>query len=220
MATKLGFRRAILSPVTDHPAQPRPEPWPAPPSPPRRPRTLTAHGDQRVDDWAWLADRDDPAVLAHLKAENAYTQAITAPTVPLQERLYAEMVARIQQSDLSVPVRKGRWSWYTRTEEGRQYAIHCRRPSDGHGSRSEATCVDSRSIWDATHTSGTPDAQRGADPAAGAQGGPSRQRAPRGGTEPAQPGADPEPPSPDEQVILDENELAAGHDYFSLGGLP
>ncbi len=145
--------------------------------PARRPQVLIAHGDRRVDDWAWMADRDDPAVLAHLEAENAYAEAVSAPTAALQERLYAEMVARIQETDLSVPVRKGRWSWYTRTEEARQYAIHCRRPAPPGGAQDGVTPRG--------------DAQEGVEP----------------------------PPPPDEQVVLDENQLAAGHGYFSLGGL-
>ena len=106
-----------------------------PPAPPpeaeRRPVALEAHGDIRIDDWHWLRDRDDPAVIAHLEAENAYTAAVMAATVPLQEALYAEMVARIQETDLSVPVRKGSWLYYGRTEEGRSYGIHCRRAADG-----------------------------------------------------------------------------------------
>lgn len=121
----------------------------------RRPVTLEAHGDVRTDDWFWLRDKDDPAVVAHLEAENAYTAAAMAGTVPLQESLYAEMVARIQETDLSVPVRKGPWHYFSRSLEGSSYGIHCRRPADGPGDA--------------------------------------------------------------EQVLLDENVLAEGHDYFSLG---
>jgi oligopeptidase B len=125
---------------------------------PRRPTLLRAHGDERLDEWYWLREREDPDVIAYLEAENTYTTAATADTAPLQDTLYAEIVARIQETDLSVPIRKGPWSYYSRTVEGRQYAIYCRRP--------------------------------------------------------AQPGDDPA-----EEVLLDENELAAGHEYFSLGGL-
>lgn len=103
---------------------------PAPPVAPRRPTLLVAHGDERVDDWYWLREREDPEVVAHLEAENAYTRAMTAPTSELAAQLYEEIVARIQESDLSVPVRRGPWLYYSRTEEGRQYAIHCRRPVD------------------------------------------------------------------------------------------
>jgi len=94
---------------------------------------LEAHGDVRVDDWYWLRDKDDPAVIAHLEAENAYTDAAMAATLGLQHALYQEMVARIEETDLSVPVRKGPWSYYSRTVEGSSYSIHCRRPVDGPG---------------------------------------------------------------------------------------
>ena len=91
--------------------------------------TLEAHGDSRVDDWFWLRDKDDPAVIEHLKAENAYTEAVMGHTVGLQEALFEEIVARIEETDLSVPVRKGPWLYYGRTVEGSNYAIHCRRPA-------------------------------------------------------------------------------------------
>jgi oligopeptidase B len=100
-----------------------------PPSPPvaeRSPLERTHHGDTIVDPYAWLRDRDDPAVLAHLEAENAYTQAVTAHTADLQERLFAEIKARIQETDLSVPVHLGQWWYFGRTSEGRQYGTHCR----------------------------------------------------------------------------------------------
>lgn len=101
---------------------------PSPPAAPRRPHALTAHGDTRIDDWYWLRsdDRDDPEVLALLEAENDFVNASLAHTQPLQEALFAEMKARIKETDLSVPFRKdGRW-FYSRTEEGKQYPILCR----------------------------------------------------------------------------------------------
>jgi oligopeptidase B len=104
---------------------------PLPPVARRRPVTLEAHGDVRTDDWFWLRDKEDPSVVTHLEAENAYTTAVMAGTVPLQEALYAEMVARIQETDLSVPVRKGPWQYYSRSVEGSSYGIHCRRPATG-----------------------------------------------------------------------------------------
>ncbi len=106
---------------------------PIPPVPERRPTPLEAHGDVRVDEWYWLRDRDDPAVLDHLRAENAHTEAATAHTAAFQEALYDEIVARIEETDLSVPSRKGPWLYYHRTEEGKQYGIHCRRPAAGAG---------------------------------------------------------------------------------------
>jgi oligopeptidase B len=82
-----------------------------------------------VDEWAWLRERDDPTVRAYLEAENAWTEAAMAHTEDLQERLFEEIKARIRETDLSVPVRKGSWWYYTRTEEGQQYPIHCRTPA-------------------------------------------------------------------------------------------
>ena len=90
---------------------------------------LEAHGDQRIDDWYWLGDRVDPAVLAHLRAENAYAEACLADLAPLRQTLFDEMVARIVETDLSVPVRRGPWWYYERTEEGKNYPIHCRCPA-------------------------------------------------------------------------------------------
>jgi oligopeptidase B len=133
---------------------------PAPPTPACHPAELEAHGDVRIDDWYWLADREDPAVIEHLVAENAYTEAVTAATAGLRDQLFKEMVARIEETDLSVPARKGPWLYYSRTVKGSNYGIHCRRPA------------------------GTGDEAEG-----------------------------------DEEVILDENILAEGHDYFALGNL-
>jgi oligopeptidase B len=91
------------------------------------PTTVTRHGETLTDPYHWLRERDDPAVRAHLEAENAYAEAVLAPTRPLQEALYLEMKGRIKETDLSVPYRKGDWWYYSRTEEGQQYPIHCRR---------------------------------------------------------------------------------------------
>ncbi|HEX2064471.1 MAG TPA: S9 family peptidase [Acidimicrobiales bacterium] len=128
----------------------------APPVAPRRPTVLRAHGDERMDEWHWLRDRDDPAVVAHLEAENAHTRHLLAATGDLQDRLYEEIVARILETDLSVPARKGDWWYLSRTIEGQQYPLACRRK-------------------------GAPD-------------GP-------------------------EKVILDQNDLAAGHEYFEVANL-
>jgi len=122
----------------------------------RRPHRLTIHGDTRVDEYYWLRNREDPAVIRHLEAENAYTAAMTRHTERLQERLYQEMLGRIQETDLSVPERIDDWYYYSRTEAGRQYPILCRRR--------------------------------------GAAEGP-------------------------EEIVLDQNLLAEGHDYFRVGAL-
>jgi oligopeptidase B len=98
-----------------------------PPSAKEIPHERTYHGDTVIDEYAWLADKGDPDTIAYLKAENAYTDAATAGLTTLQEQIFAEIKARTQESDLSVPVRKGDWWQYARTVEGQQYALHCRR---------------------------------------------------------------------------------------------
>ena len=101
-----------------------------PPCPPVArviPRAHTVHGETRLDHYAWLRDRSDPAVIAYLEAENSYTATVMRPTEALQERLYQEMRGRIKETDLSVPERVDQYFYYTRTEAGRQYPILCRR---------------------------------------------------------------------------------------------
>ena len=137
----------------------------APPSAPRRPHIVSAHGDDREDPWFWLRERDDPEVLAYLEAENSYTDQETAQLAGLRTELFEEMKARIKETDMSVPARRGPWWYYSRTEEGKDYAIHCRRPARN---RDEL-------------------------PPAGEPGG-------------------------EEQILLDENQLAEGSDYFAVGG--
>ena len=100
---------------------------PVPPQAPRRPQVTELHGVRREDPWAWLRHREDPEVTRHLEAENAYTAAMTAHTAGLRERLYREMLGRIQETDLGVPVRRGEWFYYSRTEEGKAYPIHARK---------------------------------------------------------------------------------------------
>jgi len=119
-----------------------------------RPQVLEADGDRRVDPYYWLRDKHDPEVIAYLEAENAYTDAVTAGAGDLQERLYREIVGRVQETDSSAATLFKGWLTYTRTVEGLDYEIYCRRR-------------------------GTMDAP--------------------------------------EEVILDANELAKGHDYFELG---
>ena len=138
----------MSAPATLHTAQP--------PLAARRPHVTTFHGLTREDDWFWLRDREDPEVRRYLDAENAYTDSVMAPAKALEDELYRELVARIQETDLSVPERDDGWLYYHRTEEGKQYPIYCRR----HGS------------MDAP-----------------------------------------------EEVLIDENVLAEGHEYFRLGAL-
>jgi oligopeptidase B len=98
-----------------------------PPVAPERPTVLEAHGDQRVDPYYWLREKQNPEVIAYLEAENAYTDGVMAPTADLQEKLYSEIVGRIQETDTSAPVLYKGWWTYTRTVEGLDYEIYCRR---------------------------------------------------------------------------------------------
>jgi oligopeptidase B len=91
------------------------------------PTVRTHHGDTVIDEYAWLTEKDDPDTIAYLTAENAYTEARTVDQAALRETIFDEIKARTQETDLSVPVRKGGYWYYTRTVEGQQYAIHCRR---------------------------------------------------------------------------------------------
>lgn len=97
------------------------------PAAPRHPITTIRHGESFTDDFAWLRDKDNPDTIAYLAAENAYADSVLAPTAPLQEALYKEMLGRIKETDLSVPVRRDGYWYYARTEEGKQYPIQCRR---------------------------------------------------------------------------------------------
>jgi oligopeptidase B len=87
----------------------------------------TLHGITLTDDYAWLRQKENSDVTAYLEAENAYAEAVMAPQVALSGELYDEMLSHIQQTDVSVPYRDGAWWYYTRTEEGLQYAIYCRK---------------------------------------------------------------------------------------------
>jgi oligopeptidase B len=98
-----------------------------PPIARRGPTSTTLHGVTLHDDFHWMRDKSSPELLAYLEAENAYTAAVMAPTAELQTRLYDEMLSHIQETDESVPYRLGDWFYSTRTVEGSQYPIHCRR---------------------------------------------------------------------------------------------
>src|SRR5579862_3523299 len=94
----------------------------------RKHRTETRlHGTVLVDDYAWLREKENPEVKAYLDAENAYAEADTAALTELRDQLYKEMLSHIKQTDVSVPFRDGDWWYYSRTEEGLQYGIHCRK---------------------------------------------------------------------------------------------
>jgi oligopeptidase B len=99
----------------------------APPVARRVPHERTFHSDTFTDDYAWLADPGDPQTIAFLEAENAYTEAETAGQAGLRDAIFGEIKARTQETDLSVPARKGGWWYYGRTVEGMQYPVYCRR---------------------------------------------------------------------------------------------
>jgi oligopeptidase B len=136
----------------------------SPPVAPRRPKALTHFEDVREDDFFWLRDRDDPAVLDYLTAENAFAAVELSRIEELEGAIYDEIVSRIEETDVTAPVRWGPWWYYERTFEGKSYPVHCRRPL---GSGEFPTVLDETG----------------------------------------------------EQVILDENELASGHDFCSVGVL-
>ena len=91
------------------------------------PRKLEAHGDVREDPYYWLNQREDPEVIAYLEAENEYTRSVMAHTEKLQETLFEEIKGRLDPDDSSVPYRKDDFYYYYRFEEGKEYAIHCRK---------------------------------------------------------------------------------------------
>lgn len=137
-----------------------------PPAAPRRPTLRSHHGDDVVDEYAWMADRSDPEFTSYLRAENDWADARTAHLASVRETIVAEITSRVQQSDVSVPVASGPWWYYTRTIEGESYPVHARCPrAPGAG----------RPQLDATHS------------------------------------------PPGEQVIVDGNREARGHDYLAIG---
>ncbi|HEY5265953.1 MAG TPA: S9 family peptidase [Acidimicrobiales bacterium] len=102
-----------------------------PPAASKRPHTITRHGDTRDDPYYWLMDREDEEVLAHLRAENEYLAQELAPLKALEGELFTEIKNRIEETDISVPVRKGSWWYFERTREGLNYPISVRVPALG-----------------------------------------------------------------------------------------
>ncbi len=98
-----------------------------PPVTEKKPKTTEINGDRLVDNYFWLREKSNPAVIAHLEAENAYTAAVMKPTEGLQDRLYKEILSHIKQTDTNVPYRWGDYFYYSRTVEGQQYPIFCRK---------------------------------------------------------------------------------------------
>jgi oligopeptidase B len=100
---------------------------PQPPMAPVIAHHETRHGTAVVDDYFWLREKTNPAVIKYLEEENAYTAAVTRGLKPFEDALYSEMLSHIKQTDLDVPVRRGDYLYYSRTEEGKQYPIRCRK---------------------------------------------------------------------------------------------
>ena len=98
-----------------------------PPVAGKKPKAMTKFGDRRVDDYFWLREKDNPEVIAYLKAENKYAEEVMRPLEGFREALYQEMLARIKETDESVPYRRHGYWYYTRQVEGLQYPIYCRR---------------------------------------------------------------------------------------------
>ncbi|MGJ9373053.1 S9 family peptidase [Nesterenkonia sp. CF4.4] len=94
------------------------------------PTERTHHGDTFVDHYEWLREKDSPEVLEHLRAENSYAEAVTAPQKPLREAIFNEIKHRTVETDLSVPSRRGDWWYFTRTIEGEQHPVYCRVAAD------------------------------------------------------------------------------------------
>jgi oligopeptidase B len=102
-------------------------PDPTPPVVKRIEHREERHGATVIDNYFWLREKTNPEVIHYLEAENAYTEALTKDLKPFEGALYKEMLGRIKQTDLSVPYRRGTYFYYSRTEEGKQYPIQCRR---------------------------------------------------------------------------------------------
>jgi oligopeptidase B len=165
---------------------------PAPPPIARKQHTETQlHGVVLTDDYAWLRDKQNPEVTAYLEAENAHAEAWMAPLAALREDLYKEMLSHIKQTDVSVPFRDGSWWYYTRTEEGQQYAINCLKPATPQTLRAPSLRL-----------TGAPTDRSSSVGWSGA----------RVGDHETQPSED-----HPEQIILDGNQLAQGHAFFAIG---
>jgi len=157
-----------------------------PPEAAKVPTERINHGDNYVDNYEWMRDKEHPDTLAHLHAENAFTSARTSHLNVLQEQIFEEIKARTQETDLSVPVRRGQWWYFNRTEEGKQYSIHCRAP------------ITDADDWNPP-TIAAPDAA-------------STETANRGEAT-----GDAATALPGEQMLLDDNVEAEGHDFYNLG---
>ncbi|SDC49762.1 S9 family peptidase [Williamwhitmania taraxaci] len=98
-----------------------------PPIAEKKPYEITAFGDTRIDPYFWMQERDTPAVLANLHAENAYANSVLKPTEALQEKLFNEMKGRIKEEDVTAPYFDNGYFYYTRFEKNQEYPIYCRK---------------------------------------------------------------------------------------------
>ena len=120
---------ALLLAMTDSPVEASPSPQEiTPPKARSIPKVDTIHGDVRTDNYYWLRDKQNPEVISYLESENRYTDEMTKGLVTFEHTLYDEFIGRIKQTDLSVPYKLGGYWYYNRMEEGKQYAIFCRKP--------------------------------------------------------------------------------------------
>lgn len=126
------------------------------------------HDDLFIDEYEWLRAKEDPEVIAHLEAENDYTDAKLAHLEAQRARIFDEIKARTKETDLSVPVREGSWWYFSRSFEGKQYSVHCRAPIAGPDDWTPPAIADGAEV-------------------------------------------------PGEEIVLDGNVEAEGHDFFSLG---
>ncbi|MBL8132012.1 MAG: S9 family peptidase [Anaerolineae bacterium] len=115
----------------------------APPVAAQQPHTFTHLDHTFSDPYHWLEDKDDPAVIAYLEAENAYAKAALAHTADLQEAMVQEMFGRMAQDDSSAPETHGGYRYYTRVEAGKQYRLFCRQPVGG---GPEAILIDENAL--------------------------------------------------------------------------
>ena len=98
-----------------------------PPQAPEIPHEIAEAGHTRNDPFFWLREKANPDVLKYLQAENRYTETALKPTEKLRDTIYHEMRRRIKEDDVSVPQKIGDYYYYSRTETGKQYAVHCRK---------------------------------------------------------------------------------------------
>jgi len=128
---------------------------PTPPVARKEPKTYEQLGRERSDDYAWLKDDNwqevmrDPALLradirAYVDEENAYREAMMAPTIDLQERIYQEMRGRTKEDDSSVPMPDGPWEYYRRFEKGAQHPVYARKPRGADGPENVLLDVDAQ----------------------------------------------------------------------------